>query len=118
MKKRAILFLAAVLLLLPATASSQHSSKAAEGKPGGPKSSQKAVVLTGQVSLDGKALINEKDEIWTVENAAVLAGLEGRQVVVKCQVLPGKNQIHVFSASAHTPDVKDAANRGDSAFRR
>jgi hypothetical protein len=48
----------------------------------------------------------------------VLTGLEGRQVVVKCQVFAGKNQIHVFSASAHIPDVKDAANHGDSAFRR
>jgi hypothetical protein len=118
MKKRTILSLGAVLLLFPMTASAQHSSKAAEGKPGGLKSSQKAVMLAGQVSLDGKTLISEKDEIWTVDNAAVLTGLEGRQVVVKCQVLPGKDQIHVFSASAHITGVKDAANRADSAFRR
>jgi hypothetical protein len=118
MKKRTIFFLAAALLLLPLTASAQHSSKAAESKPRGPKSSQRAVALTGQVSLDGKTLVGEKDEIWTVDNAAVLTGLEGRQVAVKCEILPGKNQIHVFSASAHIPDVKDAANHGDSAFRR
>jgi membrane protein implicated in regulation of membrane protease activity len=118
MKKQTILFLAAALLLLPATAAAQHSSKAAEGKPGDSKSSKKAVALTGRVSLDGQTLVSEKDEIWTVDNAAVLTGLEGRQVVVKCQVLPSKNQIHVFSASTHIPDMKDAANRGDSAFRR
>jgi hypothetical protein len=71
MKKRTILFLAAALLLLQATASAQHSSKAAEGKPVSPKSSQRAVVLIGQVSLDGKTLISEKDEIWTVDNACL-----------------------------------------------
>jgi hypothetical protein len=118
MKKRTVLFLAAALLLLPLTATAQHSSKAAESKPGDSKSSKKAILLSGQVSLDGKTLVSDKDEIWTVDNAAVLTGLEGRLVVVKCQILPGKNQIHVFSASTHIPDMKYAANHGDSAFRR
>ena len=117
MKKRTIHLLAAGLLLLPLTASAQHSSKAAETKQVDSKVSKKATQLTGLISLDGKSLVTEKNEIWTVTNPDVLAGHQGQQVLVKCQLFASKNQIQVFSLQP-AEDAKSASNRADSAFRR
>lgn len=117
MKKRTILLLALGLLLLPLTASAQHSSKAAETKQVDSNLSKKATQLAGQISLDGKTLVTEKNEIWTVTNPDVLTGHQGQRVLVKCQVFAGKNEIQVFSLQP-AEDVKSASNRADSAFRR
>src|SRR5271169_870922 len=99
MKKWSLVLLA-VVLLMPITVAAQHSSKAAEAVPAGSSSSKvapKAVTISGQISLDGKTLVSEANEIWMVINANVLAGHEGQQVSVKCQIHPGKNEIHMFS---------------------
>jgi hypothetical protein len=80
--------------------------------------STKAVTLSGQVSDDGKALVSDKDDVWEVSNPNVLAGHEGRQVTVKCQVYPDKNEIRVLSLRVAQGEVKYAAKLGDSAFRR
>ena len=116
MKIRSMPFLAAVYALLPLSAPAQHSSKAAETKQVDPKLSRKVTLLSGQISLDGKTLITEKNEIWTVTNPDVLAGHQGQQVVVKCQPSAGKNEIQVFSLEPAA--VKVASSRTDSAFRR
>jgi hypothetical protein len=111
----------AVALLMPITAAAQHSSKAAEGTPAGLNSSKvapKAVTISGQISLDGKTLVSEQNDIWNVINANVLAGHEGQQVLVKCQVHPDKNEIHVFSIKVTPLEVKSASYKTDSAFRR
>jgi hypothetical protein len=120
MKKWLFVFLG-VTLLMPATALAQHSSKAAEARPASSKASKfstKAVMLSGQISLDGKTLVSEENDIWSVSNPNVLAGHEGQQVSVKCQVHPGKNEIHVFSVRLALRDVKYTSNKSDSAFRR
>jgi hypothetical protein len=119
MKKWSLVLLA-VALAMPA-AFAQHSSKAAEAKPPGskaPKSSTKAVTVSGQISLDGKTLVSEENDIWNVGNPNVLAGHEGQQVLVKCQMNADKNEIHVFSIKAALMEVKAASNKTDSAFRR
>jgi len=111
----------AVALLMPCTATAQHSSKAAEGTPAGVSSSKvapKAVTISGQISLDGKTLVSEQNDIWNVSNSNVLAGHEGQQVFVKCQVHPGKNEIQVFSINVAPLKEKSASNKTDSAFRR
>jgi hypothetical protein len=111
----------AVSFFMPVTALAQHSSKAAEAKPAGSKSSNvatKAVTLSGQVSLDGRTLVSEENDIWSVGNPNVLAGHEGQQVLVKCQVSPDKNEIHIFSVKVAMKELKSAANKSDSAFRR
>jgi hypothetical protein len=118
MKYRAIPLIAAAVLLLPVMASAQHSSKAAETRPVVSTHSKKATLLSGQISLDGKTLITDKNEIWTVANPDVLAGHQGQQVLLKCQVLADKNEIHVFSLEPAPRDIKSASNRSDSAFRR
>ena len=72
--KKWILVLLAVVLLIPAGALGQHSSKAAEATPAGSNFSKavpKAVTLTGQISLDGKTLVSEENDIWTVSNAKI-----------------------------------------------
>ena len=114
MKKRTFLLLALSAFLLPLNASAQHSSKAAETKQ---VASKKATQLTGLISLDGKTLVTEKNEIWTVSNPDVLAGHQGQKVLVKCQLFADKSEIHVFTLQP-SEDIKSASNRTDSAFRR
>jgi hypothetical protein len=119
--KKWMFVLLAMTLLKPATVLGQHSSKAAEAKPGGSRSlrvAPKAVTISGQISLDGRTLVSEENDIWTVGNANVLVGHEGQQVSVKCQVRPDKNEIHIFSVRVAPLGVKSALNRSDSAFRR
>ncbi|HXY26127.1 MAG TPA: hypothetical protein VEI73_15860 [Candidatus Acidoferrum sp.] len=117
MKKRTILLLATALFL-PLTASAQHSSKAAETKQLDPTVSKKATLISGQISLDGKTLVTDKNEIWAITNPDVLAGHKGEQVRVKCQVFAAKSEIQVFSFEPGSRDVRIASNRTDSAFRR
>jgi hypothetical protein len=118
MKKRTILLLATVCFFFPLTVLAQHSSKAAETKQVDSKLSKKASLLSGQISLDGKTLVTEKNEIWTVTNPDVLAGHQGQRVLVKCQLFASKNEIQVFSLEPAAKDLKLASNRADSAFRR
>jgi hypothetical protein len=120
MKKWSIVLLA-VAMLMPIVAAAQHSSKASEGKPPGsqaPIVARKAVSISGQISLDGKKLVSEEDDVWSVVNPDVLAGHKGQQVLVKCQVFPDKNEIHVFSVKPALLEVKAASNKADSAFKR
>jgi len=121
MIKKWIFILFAVVLLTPVAALAQHSSKAAEAKPTNSKDSKaspKAVTLSGQISLDGRTLVGLENDIWTVSNPSVLAGREGQQVLVKCQVYLDKNEIHVFSVNTAPAGVKSFSNKSDSAFRR
>jgi len=119
--KKWSLVLLAVALLMPIIAAAQHSSKAAEAKPASSNASiiaRKAVSIAGQISLDGKTLVSEENDMWSVVNPNVLAGHEGQQVLVKCQVFPDKSEIHVLSLKPALMQVKSASNKTDSAFRR
>ncbi len=60
------------------------------------KSSAKAVTISGTISNDGKTLVSEQDDAWTVSNTDALKGQEGRQVTVKCRPDPAGHSIHVF----------------------
>jgi hypothetical protein len=120
MKKWSFVLLA-VALLMPIAAAAQHSSKAAEAKPTASKApvvARKAVSISGQISLNGKTLVSEENDIWSVVNPNVLKGHEGQMVLVKCQVFPDKNEIHVLSLKPTLMEVKSVSNRADSAFRR
>jgi hypothetical protein len=97
------------------------ASKANEAKPAdsNPQAvAPKAVTISGQVSEDEKTLVADNDAIWVESNPDVLAGHRGQQVFVKCQVLSGKNDIHVFSVKTSLHEVKYVSKIGDSAFRR
>ena len=78
--------------------------------------SAKAVTILGTVSQDGKTLVSQQDDAWTISNADVLKGQEGREVTVKCRLDPAKHSIHVFFVKSG--ETKYIAKRGDSAFRR
>jgi len=76
----------------------------------------KAVTISGTVSQDGKTLISKQDETWTISNAEVMKGQEGRAVTVKCRPDTAKGSIHVFFFSP--AETRYLATNGDSAFRR
>lgn len=119
--KKWMFTLLAVPLFMPVAVLAQHSSKAAEARPTSstaPKDSRKVVTISGQISLDGKTLVSQEDFVWNVSNPNVLAGREGQLVSVKCQVHPDKNEIQVFTIKVAVQELKSAANKGDSAFRR
>jgi hypothetical protein len=110
MKKLVLSFLL-VPLLLPATASAQSGGK---GKSTAPKAS----TISGTVSQDGKSLIGKNGEPWLVANPLTLAGHEGQQVKVKCQLSSGSRDIHVLTVKTVATQTKYAVNLGDAAFRR
>jgi hypothetical protein len=119
--KKWMFILLAVSFLMPVAALAQHSSKAAEGAPiGAPtaKVPQKAVTILGQVSMDGKSLVSEENDIWNVSNPDMLSGQKGKRVSVKCQVHTDINEIHVLSVKGALQEVKFVSNKSDSAFRR
>lgn len=78
--------------------------------------SGRGVDLAGRVSNDGKTLLADDDNIWSVNNADVFKGLEGRYVTVKCRMDPSKRAIRILYV--FEPDTKHSANLRDSAFRR
>jgi hypothetical protein len=110
MKKLVLSFLL-VPLLLPAPASAQRGGK---GKSTAPKAS----TISGKVSQDGKSLIGKNGEPWLVANPATLAGHEGQQVNVKCQLSSVGHDIRVLSVKTVATQTKYAVNLGDAAFRR
>jgi len=110
MKKLALSFLV-VPLLLPGTVFRQSNG---HGKSTAPRAS----TFSGKVSQDGKSLTGKNGEPWLVENSAALAGHEGQQVKVKCQLSSGSHDIRVLSVKTAATQTKYAVNLGDAAFRR
>ena len=113
--KKWFLILLAVTLLIPTTALGQSAPTASAEQTRKPAA--RAVTISGHVSIDGKFLISDKDEIWTVGNPGIFAGQEGKQVLAKCQLHPEKNEIHVFFFKLGLQEAKYVAT-GDAAFRR
>jgi len=122
MKRCTFPLLAVALLLLPRNpATAQDVAKPSPANHQDSKAlkiSTKAITIPGQVSLDGKTLLSNEDDIWAVSNPEVLTGHEGKLVVVRCQVFPNKNEIRIFYVKAEMKEVKYSAKKGDSAFRR
>jgi len=113
--KNAALALLAAILLLPGLVLAQE--KTTESKPvASPRMSAKTLMVSGKVSDDGKTLVTDLDSEWTVSNAEILKGLEGRLVRVKCYVDSARNQLQILSVKRENSYY--AARQADSAFRR
>jgi hypothetical protein len=111
----------AIALLLSGYAMAQNAAKPDDIKQDNAKAQgapKRATTIAGHVSQDGKTLVSDEDVVWAVSNPNALAGHEGQQVTVKCQVYPNQNEIHVFFVKTGQRETKYAANNGDSAFRR
>ena len=114
--KKAVLTSLFLTLSIGVAAAAQNTTKL--GDSATQAAHPKAVTISGRISEDGKAFVSEQDDVWEVSNAKTLAGREGQQVVVKCQLYPDKNEMRVLAVVRAAGEVKYAANRGDSAFRR
>lgn len=77
----------------------------------------KGVTLSGKVSADGKQLVADDENAWTVKNSDTLKGLERRYVTVKCRMDLDKRAIRVLSVEEPS-ETKHTAHLGDAAFRR
>ncbi len=109
MKK--IFLLLAMLLVIPAISLAQANANSSSA-------ARKAVTLEGQISNDGKTFVGSNDELWAIANPAVVAGHEGQQVTVKCQLSSDKSSIHVFVLKLALTEAKYVTRHADSAFRR
>ena len=110
MKKLVLSFLL-VPLLVPGAAFGQNNGQ-------GKSTAHKASTISGKVSQDGKSLIGKNGEPWLVENPGALAGHEGQQVKVQCQIASGSHDIRIVSVKKVATQTKYAVNLGDAAFRR
>jgi hypothetical protein len=110
--RRLFLISLAILALYCASATAQNAGGAAQ------QASWKAVTLIGTISLDAKTLVTDEDDTWTITNSDVLKGREGQHFVLKCRADQAKHAIHVLLVKPDATGMKQAANSGDSAFRR
>lgn len=102
----------ALLLLLSAVAVAQEASKTQTA-------SRKTINITGKMSDDGRVLLRDADsEVWTVSNPEALQGYAGREVVIRCQLVPDKYELRVVSVKPVKGEKEYVAKWGDSAFRR
>src|SRR5262245_32746786 len=112
MRRFSLVTLAFVLL-----ASLMASAQASKGESARQTSVYaKCVDLAGKVSTDGKTLVANDDNAWSVNNTDALKGFEGRPVTVKCRMDPEHRAINVLFVVV--PEVKHPWNLHDSAFRR
>ena len=108
--KRRMLAGLAVVLALSSVVAAQRSTKP------GPATGMKVFAISGEVRDNGKSLISDEINKWTVDNADTLKGREGAYLTVRCHVDPDKHTIHVISIN---PQMEASTTRlGDSAFRR
>lgn len=77
----------------------------------------KGVVLAGKVSDNGRQLLTDDENKWSVANVGALRGLEGRYITVKCRMDIRKQAIRVLSIEDPS-QMKHPAHLGDAAFRR
>ncbi|MFZ0802789.1 MAG: hypothetical protein WBQ09_09100 [Terriglobales bacterium] len=102
----------AVVLLLSAAAVAQQPSKTQT-------TARKTISITGKMSDDGRVLLHDAaSQIWTVSNPEALQGYAGREVVIRCQLVPDRNELRVVSVKPVKGEAAYAAKWGDSAFRR
>jgi len=98
-------------LLMPGSAAGQSDSQSRSV-------TARVSTVSGQVSPDGRSVIPKNGDSWLVANPGALAGHEGQQVKVKCQISSSAHQIHVLSVKIVATQTRYAVNLGDSAFRR
>ena len=104
----------ALVLLLSAVAVAQETSSAKTQA-----ASRKAISISGKMSKAGRVLLRDADsEVWTVSNPEALQGYGGREIVIRCQVVPDKNELRVVSVKPVKSGTEYVTNWGDSAFRR
>lgn len=81
-------------------------------------SAVKPLIVSGKVSSDGKMLLTDLDSEWTISNAEMMKGHEGRLVTVKCYVNTEKSQLQVLSIKRDRSETSYVSRQTDSAFRR
>ena len=109
MRKLALLWMVAFLMLAPLGASAGQDAL---------KAAKKTIGITGTVNEDGKTITAEKDgRVWTVSNPEALHGFAEQRVKVRARVEVAASQIDVVSISVIT-EIAGGIRYGDAAFRR
>jgi len=100
--------------MLAAMGTAQEKATAAKPVP------LKPLTLSAKVSGDGKSLITDLDSEWIVSNPSSLDRYKAQLVSVHCYVDAVRGRIEILSVKAaqKDPQLRIAAQRQDSAFRR
>ena len=105
--KKQMLVSSTLALLMTLIAVAQNPTKADDTKQNNAKAEKgatKMVKIAGNVSSDGKTLVNVKDNrAWIVSNPDALKGHEGQKVTVKGHVDADQNEIQVVSVKSRRP---------------
>jgi hypothetical protein len=102
----------ALVLLLSISVLAQEASKRQSA-------SRKTISVSGKMSDDGRWLLRDADsQVWTVSNPEALQGYAGQEVVIRCQLVPDRNEVRVVSVKPAKGEPAYATRWGDSAFRR
>ena len=111
--RKLFLLAIATVILFPAVALAQSSTKSDDSKI-----SSKTTTISGKVSDDAATITDDKAVHWTVTNPAVLEPFAGQAATVKGHPYKGENKIQVTSAVGIVPNATVVGNRDTSAFRR
>ncbi len=110
MKRWTVTSIALVLLLSAGAVGQEAKAQAA---------SRKTISVSGRMSDDGRVLLRDADsDVWTVSNPEALQGYAGREIVIRCQLVPDKKELRVVSVKPVKGETAYVAKWGDSAFRR
>ena len=101
-----------LVLLLSASVIAQESSTTLSA-------SRKTISVVGRMSDDGQMLLRDADsQVWTVSNPEALQGFAGQEIVIRCRLVPDRNELRVVSIKPVKGETAYATRWGDSAFRR
>lgn len=102
--KKLMIFSFVVAILMSTAAIAQDNMKQDSMKS---DTSMKATSVTGKISDDGKAFVNDKDgKSWTISNPDAVKGHEGHHVTLKAHVYADKNEVHVMSLKMASDSMK------------
>ena len=111
------LALSGAVLLGSFAATAQQDARSGAVRPHSASTAAHVVQLAGRVSSDGRTLVSDEHDRWTVNNPKALQGHEGRWVNVKCQLSADQSSIHVLAVHSGE-STATARSYGDAAFRR
>jgi len=108
MKLGHVVFVAMVSLLLLLGAAAQETKNGPSPRP---------AVISGRVIDQGRILVGQNRDWWSVGNPELLKTHEGELVTVQYRVAEG-GKIQVLSLRKMREEPRYSSNYGDAAFRR
>ena len=120
MKKLVFLSFAVALMMSITTAAQYNTNQGTDqtknDKVKAAKMSGKTVRMSGNVTIDGRTFITDRDtKNWTISNPGAVQGHEGHHVTITAQTNPDKDEIRVVSLKMAKAEMKNATKKDEMA---